>query len=116
MKLILRVRYFYPSMPVCYSREHIQGILASFKRQFLDEMVENNIRSIESKSANLLYSHEWPIDYYMHGDHEKRGKPPLTIHEILKGLSTRFPDCSIKYEYRPNYYNSYEHYVIVDWS
>jgi hypothetical protein len=103
-------------MPVSYSREYIRGILMAQKNAFLDEMVEKNICSIENASANGRNSQEWPIDYYMRGDPEKRNKPALKMDEILEGLRARFPDCSIKYEHRPNSYRSYEHYVIVDWS
>ena len=102
-------------MPVSYSREYIKGILLAQKNVFLDEMVEKNICHIEYASANGRHSHEWPIDYYMRGEPDKRNKPALKMNEILEGLCLRVPDCSIKYEHRPNGYQSYEHYVIVDW-
>ena len=103
-------------MPVSYSRKYIQGILLAQKNAFLDEMVEKNICLIENACANGRHSQEWPIDYYVRGDPQKRNKPALKMDEILEGLRARFPDCSIKYEHRPNGYQSYEHYVIVDWS
>jgi len=103
-------------MPVSYSREYIQGILLAQKNAFLDEMVEKNICLIENACANGRHSQEWPIDYYVRGDPQKRNKPALKMDEILEGLRARFPDCSIKYEHYQSRPNGYEYYVIVNWS
>jgi hypothetical protein len=98
---------------ITYSRSLIIDIPNVYKQRSLDKMAALAMESITKKVLNGEFVYEWVVDYYITPNIQT---PLLSIEEILAGMKTRFPECSVTHEIRPQFYAAYKHFIIVDWS